>query len=166
MSVNTVERLFLEELKDLFSAEHQLTQALPRMITAAESAELKSTLENHLEETEAQIGRLETIFRTLGAEPEEKRCEGVRGALSEGAQLYCETPEGELRDAAIISTAQRVEHYEIAGYGVARTLADVLGHSQIAQLLQESLSEEKSADMVLTDVSRAVNASAVLHASA
>ncbi|HEY1805836.1 MAG TPA: ferritin-like domain-containing protein [Terracidiphilus sp.] len=158
--VNTIEHLFVEELKDLYSAEHQITKTLPKLVEAATSPALKSAFEHHLKETEGQIERLEKIFKTLGTSPKGKTCDGMKGVLSEGAEMLHETTEGDIRDAALISAAQRVEHYEMAAYGAVRSYAEQLGKKDFAELLQETLEEEKAADKKLTEISQTVNSRA------
>jgi ferritin-like metal-binding protein YciE len=153
MSVDTIEKLFVEELKDLYSAENQITKALPKMAKAAKSDELRSAFEHHLKETEGQVQRLEQAFEILGTSAKGKTCEGMKGVLDEGALMLHETKEGDVRDVALISAAQRVEHYEMAAYGTVRTYAQRLGKSQIVQLLEKTLDEEKAADRKLTEIS-------------
>jgi ferritin-like metal-binding protein YciE len=157
MSVDSVEKLFVEELKDLYSAENQITKALPKMVKAATSKDLKQAFESHLRETEGQIQRLEKICGILGASPRGKSCDGMKGVLEEGSSMLHETAEGDIRDAALISAAQRVEHYEMAAYGTVRSYAELLGKPKIAQLLEETLEEEKAADQKLTAISQKVN---------
>lgn len=156
MSVDTIERLFLEELKDLHSAETQITKALPKMAKAATSTELRTAFEHHLKETEGHVQRLDEIFDSLGASSGRKTCEGMKGVLQEGSQMLRETEEGGVRDEALISAAQRVEHYEMAAYGTVRAYAERLGKLQIAQLLQKTLDEEKAADKELTNISEKI----------
>jgi len=144
--------LLMHELKDLYSAERQITKALPKMIKAADNADLRQALEDHLAETEEQIGRLDTIFGQLEISGRGMKCKAMEGLLEEGKSILEEEMDEEVRDAAIISAAQRVEHYEIAGYGCARTFAQRLGHSEIANLLQQTLDEEKAADEKLTQI--------------
>ena len=157
MAVETIEDLFLDELKDLYSAEKQITKALPKMVKAASSAELKSALENHLEETKGHVQRLEQIFEKLGKKGTGKTCEGMKGVLEEGSEVVGEVGKGSVRDAGIISAAQRVEHYEMAGYGTVRSMAKLLGKPDIMSLLEQTLSEEKAADEKLTQISKGVN---------
>ena len=157
MSVDSVEKLFVEELKDLYSAENQITKALPKMVKAATSKDLKQAFESHLRETEGQIQRLEKICGILGASPRGKSCDGMKGVLEEGSSMLHETAEGDIRDAALISAAQRVEHYEMAAYGTVRSYAELLGKPEIARLLEETLEEEKAADQKLTAISQKVN---------
>jgi ferritin-like metal-binding protein YciE len=165
MSVNTIEKLFIAELKDLYSAENQITKTLPKMAKAAGSPALKTAFENHLQETKDQIQRLEEIFQMLGGSPKGKSCVGMKGVLDEGAEMLQETEEGDVREAALISAAQRVEHYEMAGYGTVRSYAELLGQSKAAQLLQQTLEEEDAADKKLTDLSKKLNVRAHQHAS-
>lgn len=159
MSVDTIEKLFEEELKDLYSAETQITKALPKMAKAAKSKELRSAFEHHLKETEGQIERLDQVFEILGKKPRQKTCEGMKGVLTEGEEMLTGTQEGDVRDVAMISAAQRVEHYEMAAYGTVRTYAERLGQSQIVKLLEQTLEEEKAADKKLTSISEHVYAS-------
>lgn len=160
MTVDTIEKLFVEEIKDLHSAEKQITKTLPKLIDAATSADLKKAFEHHLKETEGQIQRLNKAFEILGAQPKDKTCEGMKGILAEGAEMLQESKPGDIRDAALISAAQRVEHYEMAAYGAVRSYAEHLNLPQIAELLQETLEEEKAADKKLTDISQRVNSKA------
>jgi len=156
MSVDTVEKLFVEELRDIYSAEDQITKALPKLAKAASSNDLRTAFEHHLRETEGQIQRLNRVFEILGENPKGKTCDGMKGVLAEGSELLHETSAGGIRDEAMISAAQRVEHYEMAAYGSVRSFAQRLGRPQIAQLLQETLEEEKSADKKLTELSEKV----------
>jgi ferritin-like metal-binding protein YciE len=165
MSVDSVEKLFISELKDLYSAETQITKALPKLAKAATSTELKTAFESHLKETEGQIQRLERIFEILGKAPGGKSCKGMKGVLEEGSEVLEETAEGEVRDAGLISAAQRVEHYEMAGYGSVRAYAELLGQAEIAKLLQETLDEESAADKKLTLISAKVNPKALKRAA-
>jgi ferritin-like metal-binding protein YciE len=165
MSVNTLEKLLIDELKDLYSAERQITRALPKIAKATTSEELKSALENHLQETEGQIERLDKIGQILGKSLKGKTCDGMKGVLTEGASVLEEVAEGNVRDAGIISAAQRVEHYEMAGYGAVREYAKLLGMTDIAALLDETLKEEKSADQTLSKIARSVNSEAMKSAA-
>jgi ferritin-like metal-binding protein YciE len=160
MSVATMEELFVDELKDLYSAEKQITKALPKLAKGATSEELKQAFLSHLEETKGQITRLEQAFGILGKKPNGKTCVGMKGVLEEGSEMLEDTEKGEVRDAGLISAAQRVEHYEMAGYGSARDFAKLLGQSEIAALLDETLNEEKLADKTLTGISKSVNSAA------
>jgi ferritin-like metal-binding protein YciE len=152
--------LFVDELKDLYSAEKQITRVLPKLAKAATSADLKQAFLSHLEETNGQVARLDKIFETLGKTPRGKTCVGMKGVLEEGAEVLQDTDKGVVRDAALISAAQRVEHYEMAGYGSVRDFAKLLGQGEIATLLEETLEEEKAADKKLTSISKQVNAEA------
>lgn len=160
MAVATLDALFVQELKDLYSAENQITRALPKMIKAASSEDLRGAFEHHLKETENQVKRLEQIFEILGSSPRGKTCHGMKGVLEEGAEVLEETAEGSIRDAALISAAQRVEHYEMAGYGTVRSYAECLGQSEISDLLEETLDEEKAADQKLSEISQTLNSEA------
>jgi ferritin-like metal-binding protein YciE len=157
MSVESIQDLFVEELRDLYSAEKQITKALPKMAKAASSNELRQAFESHLEETSGHVGRLEKIFNTLEKSSRGKTCEGMKGLLSEGAELIKEIGKGDVLDAGLISAAQRVEHYEMAGYGSVRAYAELLGNSGVVDLLQATLDEEKAADKKLTQISKTVN---------
>ncbi len=164
MPVDTVEKLLVEELKDLYSAENQITKALPKMAKNAHAAELRTAFETHLHQTEGQIKRLDRIFDLLGKSATSKTCQGMKGLLEEGEMVIKET-DGELRDAAMICAAQKVEHYEMAGYGSARTWAQQLGQKEIADLLQQTLDEEGETDHKLTQLAGKINKSAQRHAA-
>ncbi len=161
MSVKTINELLLDELKDLYSAEKQITKALPKMAKAASSQDLKSAFESHLEETQGHVERLDKIFENLGKSPRGKTCHGMQGLLEEGSEMISESEKGPVRDAGLISAAQRVEHYEMAGYGSVREFASILGQNEIASLLEETLGEEKAADEKLTGIAKKVNPQAV-----
>ena len=152
MSLDSLEKLFLEELKDVYNAEKQILRALPRMAKAAESPQLKQAFTQHLKETESQVRRLEQIFRELGQTARGKKCKGMEGLLEEGKEVLEEKGEPAVIDAALIASAQRVEHYEIAAYGCLRTYASLLGHSEAERLLQQNLQEEEAADKKLTQL--------------
>jgi ferritin-like metal-binding protein YciE len=152
LRLDNLEDLLVLELKDLYSAEQQLIKALPQMSAAAHSRELKSAFDQHLGETRRQKDRLEQAFRMLGCEPETESCEAMEGLIEEGNEIISAEGDPEVKDAALISAAQRVEHYEIAGYGCARTFAMRLGHNEVADLLQRSLDEEGNADKILTNI--------------
>ena len=160
MTVDSIEKLLLEELKDLHSAETQITKTLPKLIKAASSQELKKAFEKHLKETEGQIERLDQIFEILGKKSANKTCAGMKGILAEGSEMLQETETGEVRDAALISAAQRVEHYEISAYGTVRAYAEQMDQSKVANLLQETLEEEKATDEKLTEISKKINSAA------
>jgi ferritin-like metal-binding protein YciE len=157
MVFTTVEQLFVEELRDLLSAGKQITKTLPKLIEAAQSVELKSAFEHQLKETEGHVERLEKAFKILGKSPKSMMCDGMKGILAEGSEILHETAAGDIRDVAIIAAAQRVEHYEMAAYGTVRIYAEDLSQLEIAQLLEETLKEEKAADKKLTEISRKVN---------
>ena len=152
MSLDSLDKLFLEELKDIYNAEKQLTRALPRMAKAAESPELRQAFTKHLTETEGQIQRLERIFSSLGQAARGKKCKGMEGLIEEGKEMMEEEGEPQVVDAALISAAQKVEHYEIASYGCLRSYAELLGYSEAVQLLQQNLQEEEAADKKLTQL--------------
>lgn len=158
MKLNTLEALFHHELKDLHSAESQLVKALPKMAKAATNADLQAGFETHLEETKGHIDRLETIAGQIGKSLGGHKCKAMEGLIEEGADLISEDADASVRDAGLIGAAQRVEHYEIAAYGTARTLATRLGYDDAAELLQLTLDEEKATDMKLTELAEtAVN---------
>ncbi|HEX8059727.1 MAG TPA: ferritin-like domain-containing protein [Cyclobacteriaceae bacterium] len=145
-------KLFEEELKDIYWAEKALVKALPKMIKKATSDDLIEALESHLEETEGHVQRCEQAFEMLGKPAQAKNCEAMDGLLTEAEDIMSESDEGVMRDAGIISAAQKVEHYEIATYGTLKTFAKTLGHNDIADLLEQTLNEEKNADETLTSV--------------
>ena len=157
MKVQSIEDLFLDELKDLYSAEKQITKALPKLVKAASAQELSAAFDAHLQETKGQVERLEEIFEKLGKKGTGKTCEGMKGVLAEGAEVVQEIEKGAIRDAGLISAAQRVEHYEIAGYGSVIAFAQLLGKKDIVELLEETLEEEKATDEKLTKISESVN---------
>jgi ferritin-like metal-binding protein YciE len=160
--VKNLEDLLLTELKDLFDAENQLTRALPKMAKAASAPELKEAFQEHLEVTKQQVERLMQVFEEIGQPAKGKRCEAMKGLITEGQELIDEDMEPEILDAGLIGAAQKVEHYEMAGYGTVRTLADVLGHKEAARLLDETLKEESEADKKLTMIAKKyVNARAM-----
>lgn len=152
MKMRTLEDLFQHELKDLYSAEKQLTKALPKMAKAASNARLKDAFESHLEETEGQVERLEKLLEKFEISARGVKCKAMEGLLEEGKEILEQEMEDDVRDAALIAAAQRVEHYEIAGYGCARTFAEMLGYTEAATLLQKTLDEEAAADRKLTAV--------------
>jgi ferritin-like metal-binding protein YciE len=152
MKMKTLSDLFIHELKDLYSAEKQLTKALPKLVKAATNDDLRDGLEGHLHETEQQLLRLEEILGQLEVPLRGAKCPAMEGLIEESKTALEEDMTDDVRDAAIICAAQRVEHYEIAGYGCARTFAQQLGHEEAARLLQLTLNEEKAADEKLTQV--------------
>lgn len=149
MAVKTAQDLLLDELRDIYHAEKQLLKALPKMARAAHSDELRKAFEHHLEETHGQVERLEAVFDHLGKAARGKRCEAMAGLIEEGEEMIHEIQTPQVLDAALITAAQKVEHYEISSYGSARELADSLGYEEIAQLLDGTLAEEKEADQKL-----------------
>lgn len=157
MQMESLRDLFVEELKDLYSAENQILKALPKMIKKATSRELKSGFEQHLKETQGHVERLEKIFQELEESPRGKKCKGMEGVIADGKELMEEEAEPEVMDAGLIGAAQHVEHYEIAGYGCVRTYAELLGHSNFVNLLQQTLDEEKATDEKLTQLARKIN---------
>ncbi|MFZ0321510.1 MAG: ferritin-like domain-containing protein [Candidatus Sulfotelmatobacter sp.] len=160
MSKNSLKELYVEELKDLLSAENQLTKALPKMAKAASSDELRQGFEEHLQQTQGHVERLQQIFEMLGEKGSGKKCLGMEGLVKEGAEIMGEDFEDAMMDAALISAAQRVEHYEIAGYGTVIAFAELLGESEQASLLKETLQEEKETDEKLTELATEINAQA------
>ena len=159
MTHQDLRQLYIDELKDLYNAENQLVKALPKMAKAASSEELRSAFLEHLEETKGQVERLETIFDALEESPKGKKCAGMEGLVKEGSENISEYDE-EVLDAALIGAAQRVEHYEMAGYGTVIAFAELLGENQQVSLLQETLEEEKAADQKLTELSKDINVAA------
>jgi ferritin-like metal-binding protein YciE len=160
MQENQLRELYVEELKDLYSAENQMVKALPKMAKAATSEDLRAGFEEHLEQTKEHVARLERIFKALDESPKGKTCKGMQGLVAEGGELIDEDPEPEMLDAGLISAAQRVEHYEIAGYGCVATYAELLGENEAAQLLRTTLKEEYETDEKLTELSREINVEA------
>jgi ferritin-like metal-binding protein YciE len=160
MKLSSLEDLFVEELKDLYNAETQLLKALPKMAKAATSKQLKAGFEKHLKQTEGHVERLEQVFNDLEASPKGKKCKAMEGLVEEGAELIKEDAEPEVKDAALIAAAQRVEHYEIAGYGCVRTYAKLLGNSTAQKLLQQTLDEEGDTDKELTKLAESINVEA------
>jgi ferritin-like metal-binding protein YciE len=152
----TLQKLYVEQLKDLYNAEGQILEALPKMIKKASHADLKRGFQEHYQQTEQQVQRLERIFEQLGEDPEGKECAGMKGLLEEGEEAIEEFKDSDVLDAALIAAAQRVEHYEMAGYGCARTYAHMLGLSDQAALLQRTLEEEGDTDHKLTDLAETV----------
>lgn len=147
----------IEELKDLYSAEKQITKALPKMAGAATSQELKDAFQNHLHETEQQLSRLEDISASINKTLSGKKCKAMEGLLQEGKEILEENMEDDVRDVALIAAAQKVEHYEIASYGCARTYARLLELSDVEELLQQTLDEEGNANKTLTQISENLN---------
>jgi ferritin-like metal-binding protein YciE len=157
---NSLLGLYLDELRDIYSAEKQLTKALPKMAKAASSEELRNGFNEHLEQTRGHVDRLEIIFAELEERSSGKKCVGMEGLIKEGSEVMEEDFEGDVMDAALIAAAQRVEHYEIAAYGTVRNYAELLGHTEQAALLQQTLEEEKQTDEKLTELSQEINVAA------
>ena len=155
-----LKELYVDELKDLYNAENQLVKALPKMAKAASSDELRQGFEEHLEQTREHVQRLEKIFELLDENPKGKKCMGMEGLIKEGSEVMDEDFEGAVMDAALIGAAQRVEHYEIAAYGTAAEFAKVLGESEHASLLEQTLDEEKETDEKLTELAKEINSQA------
>ncbi len=154
--LDSLEPLMIDELRDILDAEKQITKALPKMVKAASSEQLRSAFQQHLEQTNGQIERLNQVFEELGERARGKKCEGMQGIIEEGQQMLEEADEGPTRDALLIAAAQKVEHYEIASYGTARTFASQLGHSRAASLLEQTLEEEKATDQKLTSLAESI----------
>lgn len=152
--MDSMEALLLHELKDVYNAEKQLTKALPKVAKKASSPQLKAAIEKHLEETEGQVERLEKIFDLLGETPKGTKCKGMEGILEEGEETMKQKGTPETLDAAIIMSAQKVEHYEIAAYGSLATFADMLNRRDIKTLLGQTLQEEEKTDKLLTDLAQ------------
>src|ERR1043166_4905018 len=156
MKLETLKDLYIQELKDLYSAETQIIKALPKMAKAATNKELAAGFQEHLEQTKEHAARLEKILKGHDESTRGPKCKGMEGVLKEGAEMIEEDAEDEVRDAGLISAAQRVEHYEMAGYGCARSYAELLGDQQAAQALEATLREETDTDKKLTDLAESV----------
>ncbi len=154
--MRNLQDLYVDELKDLYNAEQQILKALPKMAKAASSPELKDAFNQHLEQTREQVNRLDRIFRELGKTPRGKKCVGMQGIIEEGQEMLKEKAEPSVKDAGLISAAQRVEHYEMAGYGTVRTFANMLGYNDQAQALQTTLNEEGDTDHKLTQLAESM----------
>jgi ferritin-like metal-binding protein YciE len=152
MKIENMEDLFLAEIEDLYDCEKRLTKALPKMAKASVSPELRRAFEAHLQETQGHVERLERVFSEMGKKPKAETCEAIKGLIEEGEEMISNTDESPVRDAGIIAAANRVEHYEIAAYGSARTFAQTLGLNSAVSLLGQTLEEEKKADMKLTQL--------------
>jgi ferritin-like metal-binding protein YciE len=163
MRLDTLEKLYISELRDLYSAENQLLKALPKMAKGASSSELKDAFEKHLEQTKGHVQRLEQVFEQLDESPKGKTCHGMKGLIEEGSEILKEDAEDSVLDAGIIVAAQKVEHYEIASYGSVRTFANLLGKDEAARLLQSTLDEESEANEILNRLAEGiVNPEAVM----
>lgn len=149
MKLDTLQKLYTNELRDLYNAEHQLLKALPKMAKAASSEELKNAFEKHLEQTKSHVDRLEKVFEELDEKPKGKTCHAMKGLIEEGSEILQQDGEESILDAGIIVAAQKVEHYEIAGYGSVRTFAHLLGQNKAAELLQTTLDEESETNELL-----------------
>jgi ferritin-like metal-binding protein YciE len=160
MANDSLRELYIDELRDLYSAETQLTKALPKMAKASSNSELRQAFEEHLRQTSEQVSRLEQIFEMLGEKATGKKCLGMEGLVKEGAEVMKEDYEGAVMDAALIGAAQRVEHYEIAGYGTVREFAELMGEEEHVSLLDETLEEEKQTDEKLTQLAEDINSQA------
>lgn len=160
MRKDSLRQLYVDELKDLYSAETQLVKALPKMAKASSNAELRQAFEEHLRQTSEQVSRLEQIFESLGEKPTGKKCLGMEGLVKEGTETMQEKYGEAVMDAAVIGAAQRVEHYEIAAYGTVRAFAELLGEEEHVSLIDQTLNEEKQADEKLTRLSEGINAQA------
>jgi ferritin-like metal-binding protein YciE len=154
LQLNTLQEVLIDHLRDLYDAEKNLVRALPKMAKAAESEELAEAIRDHLEETKNHVARLEQVFEKFDEKPKAKACKAIRGLIEEGSEAT--NDDGTLSDLAIIAAAQKVEHYEISAYGTAKAWAEKLGNQEAADLLEETLNEEKAADSKLTEVSGAV----------
>jgi ferritin-like metal-binding protein YciE len=159
VKVNSLHDLYLEQLKDLYDAEHQLIKALPKMAKASSSAELREAFEEHLEKTKEHARRIESIFESMGENAKGQKCKAMEGLVKEGGEVIEEDMEEGVKDAALIAAAQRVEHYEMAGYGCVRTYASLLGDTKAAGLLEKTLQEEKEADEALGGIAEQINVS-------
>jgi ferritin-like metal-binding protein YciE len=160
MEDNSLRELYISELRDLYDAENQLVEALPKMAEASNSPELRAGFEAHLRQTRGHAERLERIFESLGEDAKRKKCKAMKGLVAEGSEMIDEDFEGAVKDAGLIAAAQRVEHYEIAAYGSVRTFAELLGNEEGVSLLEQTLQEEKETDEKLTELSKTINAEA------
>jgi ferritin-like metal-binding protein YciE len=156
MKLDTLQKLYTDELRDLYNAENQLLKALPKMAKAASSAELKEAFDKHLEQTKGHVERLEQVFEEIGEKPKGKTCRAMKGLIAEGSEILEEDGEESVLDAGIIVAAQKVEHYEIAGYGSVRTFAHLLGKDKSAELLQTTLDEESETNEILNKLAESV----------
>jgi ferritin-like metal-binding protein YciE len=161
MKFESLHDLYLNELRDMYHAENQIIKTLPKMIESVNSSELRNALSNHLEQTRTHVDRLEQVFRLHNEEIKEEKCKGMQGIIDEGKDLSKHDENLGVRDAAIIASAQKVEHYEIASYGTLRTWAKLMGHDEAAILLQQTLDEEGEADKKLTQIAMSLNPTAV-----
>ncbi|MGC2110761.1 MAG: ferritin-like domain-containing protein [Candidatus Korobacteraceae bacterium] len=160
MKLENLQQLFVKELRDLYDAENQIADALPKLIDASHHSELKNALQQHLSVTQQQIARLDRIFEMLNEKATGESCKGMKGLIKEGDDIVSTGGDPSTVDAGIISAAQRVEHYEMAGYGTVRTYAELLGQDEMARLLQQTLDEESEANSTLTEIAGTVNVEA------
>lgn len=160
MNQSALKELYIKELRDTYDAERQITKALPKMAKAASSSQLRSAFEEHLEQTKNHVERLEQIFEALDESPKGESCDGMQGIIDEGSEIIDEDLDPDTRDAALIAAAQHVEHYEMASYGTARTYANTLGEKKAAELLEQTLEEEKEADLKLSAIAEKLNVKA------
>jgi ferritin-like metal-binding protein YciE len=156
MKLDTLQKLYTDELRDLYNAENQLLKALPKMAKAASSTDLKEAFEKHLEQTKGHVERLEEVFEELGEKPKGKTCRAMKGLVEEGSEILQKDGEESVLDAGIIVAAQKVEHYEIASYGSVRTFAQLLGQNKAAELLQTTLNEESETNEVLNRLAESI----------
>ena len=156
MKIETMEDLFLEQIRDLYDAEKQLVKALPKMASASSSDRLRQAFDMHLEQTKGHVARLEQIFSQIDQKSGGESCDGMKGLISEGEDVVDDVDKSPLRDAGLIAAGNRVEHYEMAGYGTARTFAQMLGYNDAARLLEQTLEEEKMADQKLTQIAESM----------
>jgi len=163
MKIESMENLFIEQLQDLYDAEKRLVKALPKMADEATAPELQQAFRSHLQQTQGHVSRLEVVFQQLGKEAKTKTCDAMKGLIEEGEDVISDIERSLLRDAGLIAAANRVEHYEIAAYGSARTFAQTLGLDQAASLLQATLAEEKEADAKLTSLAESMINDEALH---
>jgi ferritin-like metal-binding protein YciE len=162
MKLESLKDLYLEQLRDLYDAENQLVEALPKMVEAASAPDLKQGFNLHLQQTREHVNRLERIFRKLNEKPTGQTCHGMKGLIKEGEEMIKSKSDPEVKDAGLIAAAQRVEHYEIAGYGTVRTYAELLGDEEAVRLLEKTLQEEEETDDKLTELAEShINAEAV-----
>ena len=161
MKFDTLRDLYVDHLRDLLDAEHQIVKALPKMAKAASAPDLQKAFNDHLEQTQGHVQRLEQVFQSLGMAARGKKCKGMEGLIAEGQELMEENAEPDVLDAGMIAAAQKIEHYEMAGYGAVRTYAQILGMKDQVKLLQQTLDEEGMADKLLTQIAeRHINADA------
>ena len=161
MAIESLNDLLLHEMQDMYDAEHQLTEALLEMATAASSSDLKKAFKSHLEQTQNHIKRLEEAFKLIDEKAKREKCVAMQGLVKEGSKMIEEDAEPTVKDAGLIASAQRVEHYEMAGYGTMRTFAYLLGHQDVARLFQQTLDEEEMTDKQLTEIANKINVKAM-----